>query len=70
VTSLLADAGANVLDLETRVIGDATRPVYAMLLEITVPPDVDGDVLAARLADHGRALGVECTMRPAEADVF
>jgi glycine cleavage system transcriptional repressor len=70
VTSLLADAGANVLDLETRVIGDAARPVYAMLLEITVPPDVDGDGLAARLIEHGRAVGVECTMRPAEADVF
>jgi glycine cleavage system transcriptional repressor len=70
VTSLLADADANVLDLETRVIGDAARPVYAMLLEITVPPDVDGDALAARLMEHARAVGVECTMRPAEADVF
>ena len=70
VTSLLAEAGANILDLETRVIGEAARPVYAMLLEITVPSDVDGDALAAQLADHGRALGVECTMRPAEADVF
>ena len=70
VTSLLAESGANIVDLETRVIGDADRPVYAMLLEITLPSDVDGGVVAAALAEHGRELGVECSMRPSEADIL
>ena len=70
VTSQLADAGANIVGLETRVIGDADRPVYAMLLEITVPAGIDGNALAGRLVEHGRDLGVECTMRLAEADVL
>jgi glycine cleavage system transcriptional repressor len=70
LTSLLAGEGANIIDLETRVIGDPDRPVYAMLLEITVPEGVDGERLSARLTTEGRSLGVECSMHESEADVF
>ena len=31
MTTLLADAGVNIADLTTRVIGDPDRPVYAMV---------------------------------------
>ena len=70
ITTVLAEAGANIVGLETRVIGDADRPVYAMLLEVTLPAGADGDVLAADLSAHAGALGVECSMRPSEADIF
>ena len=70
VTSLLADAGANVVGVETRVIGEAARPVYAMLLDVTVPDAVDGDALADRLAQQAKELGVECSMHATEADIF
>src|SRR3954449_2272724 len=42
VASLLADEGVNIVDLTTRVIGDEDRPVYAMILEVTVPSGTDG----------------------------
>ena len=70
VTTVLADAGANVVGLETRVIGDADRPVYAMLLDVTVPAAVDAAELGARLADEAARLGVECTMQPVDADIL
>ena len=70
VTALLADAGVNVVDLTTHVIGDPERPVYAMFLDVTVPAPVDAGELSARLAGLARELGVSCTAHPAEADIL
>ncbi|HEV7885969.1 MAG TPA: ACT domain-containing protein [Acidimicrobiales bacterium] len=70
VTALLADAGVNVTDLTTRVIGDAARPVYAMVLEVTLPPGVAPDEVAARLDAEAASLGVECSLHPSEADIL
>ena len=70
LTSLLAEAGANIVDLETRMIGEPDRPVYAMLLEVTAPEGVEEDVLAARLSQEAGGLGVECTLHPIDADVL
>ena len=41
-----------------------------MLLDVTVPPGADGDAMAGELAALGTQLGVECTMRAADADVL
>ena len=70
VTQLLAEVGANVVDLTTRVIGEADRPLYAMLIDITLPPGVEGDDMGARLDGLARELGVDCSMHPADADVL
>jgi hypothetical protein len=35
-----------------------------------VPPGSDGDAVAAALTELGGRLGVECTMRAADADVL
>ncbi|MDQ3756587.1 MAG: ACT domain-containing protein, partial [Actinomycetota bacterium] len=69
VTSTLAESGANILDLTTRVIGDADRPVYAMVIDVTLPPGTAPDELGPRLAELGRELGIECSMHEADADV-
>lgn len=69
VTTTLADAGANVVDLATRVIGDIDRPVYAMLIEVTVPPGASAE-LGEHLADLGRELGIECSMHESDADIL
>jgi glycine cleavage system transcriptional repressor len=70
VASLLADEGVNIVDLSTRVIGDADRPVYAMILEVTLPSGTDATDLQRRLAALAADLGVECSLHPSEADIL
>jgi glycine cleavage system transcriptional repressor len=70
VTTLLAANDVNIVDLTTRVIGDADRPVYAMVIEVTLPPSASARDLVARLEELGGALGVECAMHPSEADIL
>jgi len=70
VTTLLAGAGANITDLTTRVIGDDDRPVYAMLLEVSLPAGVDGDEVAAGLQVLAAELGVDCTAKPVDVDIL
>lgn len=50
VTRVLADAGVNVTDLTTRVL-EGERPVYAMMLELSLPADADTDEVTRRVAD-------------------
>jgi glycine cleavage system transcriptional repressor len=70
VTTTLASAGVNVVDLTTRVIGDDDRPVYAMVLDVTVPDGVDPGELARQLRDLAGDLGVDCSLHPCEADIL
>jgi glycine cleavage system transcriptional repressor len=70
VASLLAGAAVNIVDLSTRVVGSAESPAYAMVLEVTLPVDVDPRELERRLAARARELGVTCRLHPAEADVL
>ena len=70
VASLLADEGVNIVDLTTRVIGDPDAPVYAMLLEVTVPLDVDPSTLGARLEALAAGLGVDCSLHSSDADIL
>ncbi|MBW3668423.1 MAG: ACT domain-containing protein [Actinobacteria bacterium] len=70
VTRLLAETGVNITDLTTRVIGDVDRPVYAMLIDATLPDGLDAASVNDRLNELGRELGVECAMHPSEADIL
>lgn len=71
VASVLAARGVNIVDLATRVLGrDGSSPVYAMLLDLRVPDTVDDATLEADLDEVSRSLGVDCTLRPIDADIF
>ena len=70
VTTLLAGENINIVDLSTRVIGEAAQPVYAMLLEVTLPPGVDPEALDERLGQLAGELGVDWSLHPAEADIL
>lgn len=67
---VLADAAVNITDLTTRVIGSSDRPVYAMLLDVAVPANVDPAELGRRLDAVAGELGVECSMHEADADIL
>ena len=67
VSARLAARAVNVTDLETRLVGDG---LYAMVLEVALPDDVNPKALAAMLAEVGAEQGVEVTVRPLEPDVM
>jgi glycine cleavage system transcriptional repressor len=66
VTRLCADVDANITDLATRLSDD----LYLLIAEVDVPPSVDVAALTERLLVVARELGVEASLRPAEADVL
>ena len=60
----MAEAGANVTDLTTRLSGD----LYVLLAEVALPADADAEALRSRLDAVAAELGVEATLRPVEND--
>ena len=70
VTSLLAEHGANVADLSTRVVASPTQAAYVLLLRVTLGPSTDGEALADELASLAATLGVEVHIRPDDADIM
>ena len=70
VAEALADAGANITDLETRLLGaDGDDPVYAMVVELVAPAD-DGETLASTVASACEVLGVDHTLRTIDAETY
>lgn len=70
VTRLLADAGVNIVDLNTRLIGPPDDAVYAMTLDVALPPALDPDALAADLRRLSGEIGVETSLHRLQADIF
>ena len=69
VTSQLADRGVNVSDVTTRVL-QGERPVYAMVLEVSLPQGVDGEDLASGLREAGGDDAIEASIHPLDATTF
>ncbi|MCP2325824.1 glycine cleavage system transcriptional repressor [Hamadaea flava] len=65
VTRALAEAGGNITDLSTRLVG----PLYVLVAEVELPKD-STEAVAARLAEVSEELGVEVTLRRTEADLL
>jgi glycine cleavage system transcriptional repressor len=63
VANALTDAGVNITDLQTRLVGD----VYVMFIELSVPP---GTEPAAAVEAVGREQGVEVSLRELERDAL
>ncbi len=67
VADLLASKGVNITDLQSRVIGPEAAPVYALLVEVSVPT---GTELRADLEALKAELGVDMTYKRIEADIL
>ncbi len=70
IATVLADLSVNITDVNTRIIGDEEEPVYAMLLEVTLPRSLDAGELDQRLQSEAKSLGVDASLHPADADVL
>jgi glycine cleavage system transcriptional repressor len=69
VSGALADAGGNVVDLSTQLVGDPDNPVYVMTLRAIVPRG-DVDRVAVAVKTTADALGVQCTVREDGSDLL
>lgn len=67
VTSALADIGANIVNLETQMIGAADSPVYAMLIELETDDEsaVERGVTAAC-----ERLGIDHSLRAIDTETY
>jgi glycine cleavage system transcriptional repressor len=70
VASKLAEHGANIVDLSTRVIGPGPDHAYVLLLELALPAGADAAALEADLGALAGELGVEIHLRPDDVDVL
>lgn len=70
ITSLLAARNVNIRDVSTSVIGEVGSPVYAMLLDIDIPDDVDAAALSGELKLRADSIGVDVSMHEADADLL
>lgn len=70
IANVLADCKVNITDVNTRVIGDEEEPVYAMLLEVTLPRGQGPADLDRALQAAAAEAGVDATLHPADADVL
>jgi glycine cleavage system transcriptional repressor len=66
LTRVLAQVGGNITDLTTRLSGS----LYLLSAEIDLPSNVDIDDLVSKLDEAAESLGVEVSLRSAEADVL
>lgn len=68
-TRVLAEHRVNVTDLETRLVeGDGSPSLYALLVEVAVPDDVDPDDVDDALAEIAASEVVEVSLRELETD--
>jgi glycine cleavage system transcriptional repressor len=66
ITGALAALGGNITDLTTRLSGS----LYLLSAEIDLPGELDADDVLEQLDQAAADLGVEVSLRPAEADVL
>jgi glycine cleavage system transcriptional repressor len=69
VSEALADRGITITDLTTRLVGEESAPLYALMMEVAIPDDAVDEASAALVAAGGDQ-GVEVSVRPLEADAL
>lgn len=65
VTGVIAEAGGNITDLSTRLVG----PLYVLLAEVDLA-EGSAEGLIKRLTDVAAELGVDVTLRPAGVELL
>jgi glycine cleavage system transcriptional repressor len=69
VSEALAERSITITDLQTRVVGEESAPIYALMMEVALPEGLAAEVEAA-LSAAGGEQGVEVTVRPLESDTL
>jgi len=69
VSGALAEAGGNVVDLSTQLVGEPDDPVYVLTLRAVVAPE-NADRVAVAVKQTAGSLGVHCTVREDDSDLL
>jgi glycine cleavage system transcriptional repressor len=70
-TTELAERGIDITDLNTRLLEDeGEEPVYALMMEVALPPGQELDELRQALAEVGKRERVEVSLRELEQDAL
>jgi glycine cleavage system transcriptional repressor len=70
-TSTLAASGVDITDLNTRLLEDeGEEPLYALMMEVALPPGASAERVEAGLKAVGEQEGVEVTVRELEQDAL
>jgi len=64
LAGVIADSGANITDLTTRLVGD----LYVLVAEVDLPPAVAVEDVGSALTEVAAQLGVEVALRAVERD--
>jgi glycine cleavage system transcriptional repressor len=64
ITRVLAEIGADIRHLDSRMVEDSLRPGYVMEVEAALPSGSDRSALEATILRVARELGVTCTIVP------
>jgi glycine cleavage system transcriptional repressor len=70
VAVALADCGVNIIDLNTRLVGDEAGDLYAMMLEVALPSGLSGEALDGLLEATRHDHGLEVQVRELESEAF
>ena len=63
ITRELADRGVNITDLNTKLIGTPSEPVYVLMLEAALPQGMSADDASDLLENLKKELSVEISVR-------
>lgn len=70
ISGALADLGVDITDLNARFVGEPGGQVYAMMVEMAAPADVDEARLRSAVKEAARKMDVEFTLRPMSSDAL
>jgi glycine cleavage system transcriptional repressor len=70
VTSAIAGLGADVTDLNTRLVGEDGEPVYALLMEVAPAPGSNPADIDRALEAVAREQSVDVSVRPLEHEAL
>lgn len=70
VTDLLARAGFNITDLETRVIPGEGGPVYVMVLELDLPTEEQGERMRGELSALAAGMRIEISVERLDEEML
>lgn len=70
ITSVLAKYDINISDLQTKITGSKNSKVYIMMLEASVPENLDENIWIKALKESAKNIGTDVTIKKIETYEF